>query len=84
MTQRPKSVSKPTTASSIFDQDFLENIADWPIDGYCDPDGRLTTISDADDLVTEVMAPNAESVRRSMVFWSRVGSTKIASIQLPS
>ena len=40
MTHRPKCVSTPkhdrTPAASIFDQEFLERITGWPIDGYCE------------------------------------------------
>jgi len=34
--------SEPTHPSSIFDQDFLEHIADWPIDGYCENEAAFS------------------------------------------
>ena len=40
MTDSPKCIStsrsRPSTAASIFDRHFLEEIADWPIDGFCE------------------------------------------------
>ena len=66
MTHRPKPVStlknEPKPAASIFDQEFLEHIADWPIDGYCENeaaysgpwrieerDGEFAVVRDGDE-----------------------------------
>ncbi|MEM8996857.1 MAG: hypothetical protein AAGF23_18875 [Acidobacteriota bacterium] len=46
MTRSPKSISTPktitSTAASVFDQDFLEYIADWPIDGFCENEAAFS------------------------------------------
>ena len=46
MARSPKSVStpkdEPKTPASIFDKDFLEHIADWPIDGYCENEAAFS------------------------------------------
>lgn len=57
MTDSPKSIStprdQPSSAVSIFDQDFLERIADWSVDGFCEHEAgfsgpwRVETLDDA-------------------------------------
>ena len=46
MTDSPKCISapksRPSAAASIFDQEFLEHIADWPIDGYCENEAAFS------------------------------------------
>ena len=46
MTHSPKRISAPKTVpsleASIFDADFLERIADWPVDGYCETEAAYS------------------------------------------